>query len=109
MISLHVSVPPFFFSYRKYTWPVKIFILFASCLSGMGALLQQRTDEYPGGRAQKEMDLSLLVTYYWDSPNTEAIQGEAPASINPIGLCKHREGPETASSRERSFPCDKLS
>lgn len=59
--------------------------------------------------AQKETDLSLPVTYYWDSPYTEAIQEKAPASINPIGLCKHREGRETVSSREKLLPCDKLS
>lgn len=58
---------------------------------------------------EKEMDVSLPVTYYWDSPYTEAIQGEAPANINPIGLCKHKEGPKTVSSRERLLPCDKLS
>lgn len=54
IISLHVSVQLFFFPYRKYTWPVKIFILFASCLSGMETLLQQSTDEHPGGRASSE-------------------------------------------------------
>lgn len=59
--------------------------------------------------AQKEMDISLLVTYYWDSPYAEAFQGEAPASINLIGLCKQREEPETVSSRGRLLPCDKLS
>lgn len=59
--------------------------------------------------AHKETDLSLPVTYYWDSPYTEAIQGEAPASINLTGLCKHREGREIVSSRKRLLPCDKLS
>lgn len=45
-----------------------------------------------GEPAQKETDISLPATNYWDSPNTEAIQGEAPANINPLGLCKQREG-----------------
>jgi len=92
-ISLHVSVLLFFD--RKYPSPTQFLILFASfvslrrrpcCSQGQVSILQVEP-------AQKETDLSLPATNYCDSPYTEAIQGEGPASINPFGLCKQRVGP----------------
>lgn len=59
--------------------------------------------------AQKETDLSLSATSYWYTPHTGAVQGQAPANINPLGLCKQTEGSETVSSGERLLPCDKVS
>lgn len=88
----------------KYPSLTQFFIVFASCLSPIESGQVNILGAEP---AQKETSISPPATNYWDSPCTEAIQGEALANINTLGLCQQTEGPETTSSAEQLLPCDK--